>query len=459
MATIRKRGNTYQIRVSLGYDVFGNQLTKTMTFKPLPNMTEKQLKKELDRQAVLFEEKCRTGQIMNGNIKLADFIEKWFEDYANKHLRPKTIALYKSVLGRVIPALGHLHIDKIQPHHLLEFYNNLSESGIRQDTKYKPVKNFRELLQEKELTQKALAEKANVSVNTVASCVAGKTISRQTAERILKILPGSLQEVENNAPLAQKTIQHHHRFLSAVLNTAVTWQMIPYNPCSRVKSPKVDRKEAVYLDEIQAAELINALDSEPLRYKTIVMLLLYSGMRRGELCGLEWSDVDFDRNLISISKSRLYLPELGVYNDTTKNKSSERVIRIPQAMTELLKEYKTFQIAERLKLGDQWHENNNIFKGVDGRPIHPDVISSWFHKFIVKNNLPAISIHSLRHTNATLLIASGTNIRTVANRLGHSTPTTTGNIYAHAIKTADEAAADALNDILNPMQKKQKINA
>ena len=153
------------------------------------------------------------------------------------------------------------------------------------------------------------------------------------------------------------------------------------------------------------------------------------------------------------------MPELGVYNDTTKNKSSERVISIPQAMTDLLKEHKKNQIEERLKLGDLWHENNNVFKGVDGRPIHPDTISSWFRKFIAKNNLPEISIHSLRHTNATLLIASGTNIRTVANRLGHSTPTTTGNIYAHAIKTADEAAADALNDILNPIQKQKKIQA
>lgn len=459
MATIRKRGNTYQIRVSLGYDVFGNQLTKTMTFKPLPNMTEKQLKKELDRQAVLFEEKCKTGQIMNGNIKLADFIEKWFTDYAETQLKKRTVSHYKSLLPRIIPALGHIHIDKIQPHHLLEFYNNLSESGVRQNTTYKPIKNFREILQKNGMTQKALAEKANVSVNTIASCVAGRTISNKTAERILKILPDTLQEVGKDIPLSPKTVRHYHRLLSVMLNTAVIWQLIPSNPCARVKPPKADKKEAVYLDEIQAAELINALDSEPLRYKTIVMLLLYSGMRRGELCGLEWSDIDFDRNLISISKSRLYLPEFGVYNDTTKNKSSERVIRIPQAMTELLKIYKTFQIEEQLKHGDQWHENNNVFKAVDGRPIHPDVITSWFHSFVKKNNLPPICIHSLRHTNATLLIASGTNIRTVANRLGHSTPTTTGNIYAHAIKTADEAAADALNDILNPMQKQKKINA
>ena len=97
--------------------------------------------------------------------------------------------------------------------------------------------------------------------------------------------------------------------------------------------------------------------------------------------------------------------------------------------------------------------NNKVFKARNGSPIHPDSITGWFHRFIEKNNFPKISIHSLRHTNATLLIAGGTDIKTVANRLGHSTPATTGNIYAHAIKSADEAAAQKLNDILTPIKK------
>lgn len=122
-------------------------------------------------------------------------------------------------------------------------------------------------------------------------------------------------------------------------------------------------------------------------------------------------------------------------------------------MTSLLKEHKRKQAEMQLLMGNQWKNSNKVFTTDIGAPIHPDTVTGWSHKFVEKNNLPDIHLHSLRHTNATLLIASGTNIRTVAKRLGHSTPTTTGNIYAHAIKSADEMAAERLSDILNPMNK------
>ena len=110
----------------------------------------------------------------------------------------------------------------------------------------------------------------------------------------------------------------------------------------------------------------------------------------------------------------------------------------------------------KLNYKGEWHENNKVFTGLDGRPLHPDSVTGWFHRFIKRNNFPPICVHSLRHTNATLLIAGGTDIKTVANRLGHSTPSVTGSIYAHAIKSADEAAADRLNNIFNPIKRTNK---
>ncbi len=455
MATIRKRGNTYQIRVSCGYTASGEQITKSTTYKPLPGMTLKQMQKEAERQAVLFEEKCLNGIFLDGNIKLTDFSEKWFKDYAEKHLKAKTISRYKELIKRIDVALGHIRIDRLQPHHLIEFYNNLEETGIRADTKYKPTTDFKKLLSEKKLTQKKLTEISGVSIQVIKSCIEGKNITQESANKIMSALGDKslFMPVETDKTLSPKTIQHHHRLLSCMLNTAVEWQLIPSNPCSRVKPPKVVREEAQYLDEKQAAELIDCLDAEPHQFKTIVMLLLYSGMRRGELCGLNWSDIDFKHNLINISKSILYLPDKGIYEDTTKNKSSERVIQMPAEVMQLLKEHQTEQRKKRLLMGDQWQETGKVFTSQNGKPIHPDTVTGQFHDFIKKNNLPDIHIHSLRHTNATLLIAAGTDIRTIAKRLGHTTPTTTGNIYAHAIKTADEMAAQKLSDILNPVKK------
>ena len=452
MATIRKRGNSYQIRVSCGYNVKGEQITKTTTWTPAPKMTKKQIEKELERQAVLFEEKCRTGVYLDGNIKLSDFAEKWLADYGQKQLKAETYYVYTLMLKRINAALGHIRIDRIQPHHLLEFYNNLSETGIREDTKYRPAKDFNMVIKSKNITQKSLAESAGVCISTIRACIRNKNISKRSADKISAALKDNslFSPCDTGKRLSGETILHYHRFLSSMLSTAVEWQLIPSNPCDRVKAPKTERKESSYLDETQAAELIKCLDNEPLRYRAIIMLLLYSGMRRGELCGLTWDDIDFEHDLISITKSNLYLPGKGIFEDSTKNRASERIIKVPQDMTALLKEYKKEQAENRLMLGDKWQESGKVFTTAYGAPIHPDTITSWFHKFIKKNSLPKIHIHSLRHTNATLLIAGGTNIRTVAKRLGHSTPTTTGNIYAHAIKSADEMAAEMLADILKP---------
>lgn len=454
MATIRKRNNSYQIRVSCGYNVKGEQITKTTTWKPAPNMTKRQIEKGLERQAVLFEEKCRSGAYLDGNIKLSDYVDIWIKDYAEKQLKIRTVAEYKRLTERIKKSLGHVRVDKIQPHHLIEFYSDLSKEGIRQNVKYRATEKFEKVRAERKIGVQELASLAGISRNTVTCCIKGNNISQRSAEKIMHALGDTkLFESVGNTTLSNTSIAKYHTLLSSMLSTAVQWQMIFSNPCERVAPPKRNRQEEIYLDEVQALQLIKCLDREPLRYRTAIMLLLYSGMRRGELCGLTWQDIDFTHNLISITKASLYLPEYGVFDDSTKNKSSERVIQVPKEMTDLLKLYQKEQNILRLSMGDQWINSGKIFTTQYGAPMHPDTLSDWFKKFIRKNDLPDIHLHSLRHTNATLLIASGTNIRTVAKRLGHSTPVTTGNIYAHAIKSADEMAAERLADIFNPAKK------
>ncbi len=123
---------------------------------------------------------------------------------------------------------------------------------------------------------------------------------------------------EEEKTLSGKTLQHYHRLISSIMSTAVQWQVIATNPCDRVKPPKAERREAEYLDETQAVEMLLALENEPLIYKTLFTLILYSGMRRGEACGLEWSDIDLDNGIVDINKSSLYLPKKGIYDDDTK---------------------------------------------------------------------------------------------------------------------------------------------
>lgn len=183
--------------------------------------------------------------------------------------------------------------------------------------------------------------------------------------------------------------------------------------------------------------------------------MIYTGLRREEICGLEWSDIDFKNSVISVRRSSLYIPkndytdESGIITDTLKNDSSVRFIKAPESAMQMLKDYKDWQNQKRLQLGDRWEDHNRLLTTAFGTPIHPDTISGWFTDFIKRSDLPHVTIHGLRHTNATLLINSHIPITTVAARLGHANPTTTMKIYAHAIKYADAVAAKQIDVVLS----------
>lgn len=225
MATIKKRGNSYSIRVSCGYNMQGKQIIHSMTWKPEKSMTLKQMEKEVQKQAVLFEEKCKQGLYLSNNIRFADFAEKWFTDYAEKQLKAKTIARYKDLLKRVNQAIGHIKLNQLQPIHLLRFYDNLAENGIREDIKYKPTIHITEAIDNINITKTALAKKANISVNTLNQAYKGKNISATSASKIFKALGYQMdflfQQDTQHTTLSAKTIQHYHRFISSILQTAV----------------------------------------------------------------------------------------------------------------------------------------------------------------------------------------------------------------------------------------------
>jgi len=461
MATIEKRGDAYRITVTDGYDIHGKQIRHRMTWTPKPGMTEKQIEKELNRVAVRFEDQFRGSGVSGGNIRLADFAEVWFRDYAEKQLKPQTVADYRYLLPRVNAALGHLQLEKIQPRHILAFYDNLTEEGIRNDTKYACKYDFNELLKERNETAWHFAKRINMGASTVYSLCRGNNVNRETAERIAAGLTMTMKEAFipiSKGPLSGELQRHYHRFLSSMLDTAVQWQRIKSNPCASVAAPKSDTKETAYLDETQAAKLIAALDDEPIMYRTAILLILNMGLRRGELCALKWSDIDFARSVMTIRRNAVYISRQGVILDTPKTKNSRRSLKIPAACIPMLQEYRVWQDEQRAKLGDVWVNDNFIFTSWDGSIMRPDSLGGWFSKFIKRHKLPHITLHGLRHTNATLLIAAGTDLRTVANRLGHAQTSTTADIYAHAIQSADAAAAEQINNILALPKFKNKRN-
>lgn len=464
MATIKKqKSGSYKITVSNGYDTTGKQIRYTMTYTPEPNMTPRQEEKAVQREATLFEEKCKRGNYVQSNIKFADFADLWFQD-RRSILRAKTYERYKSLLPRINTAIGHMRLDRIQPLHLRQFYDNLGEVGVKQSTKYKIKFDFNNYLIENNLSIAEVSRLSGISKSTVSSFKHGRNVNIESAQKLCDYLQLPLKEIfspiGDDCKLSPETILYHHRLISSMLSDAVEWGILESNPCSRTKPPKTTKKNPKYLDEFQAEKLLTLIEKESIPHQTMIRLLLFTGMRRGELLGLEWKDVDYNKRIISICRTSQYTKDKGIYTDETKNETSIRTIKIPPIVVEYLKDYKKWQLDYIEQIGDRWHETDRLFTTHEGFPIHPDSVSSWFSDFVKshKEELPSITIHSLRHTNATLQVASGVPLTTIAYRLGHANPTTTSKIYAHAIKSADEAAAEALENLLIPNENRNDKN-
>ncbi|MEI3061244.1 MAG: site-specific integrase [Oscillospiraceae bacterium] len=450
MATIKKRGKGYLFRVYAGYDSNGKQIEKTKTWTPPPAWSEKRAEKEALHQAALFEEQVRTGAVVGGKIKFADFAQRWFTEYAESRLRPRTVARYKELINRVNSELGHMPLDRIRPTHLLEFYRHL-ECAEPKNATYQCTCDLKEKLHLLDMTQIEFSKRYHVSLTTLSTAWHRAPVSRRSAEKISEGLHVPLDAVfepcNPEKTISSTTVQHYHSLVSSILTAAVNWQYIPYNPCSRVAPPKAASPDVAYLDDGQSKRLLKLLQSEPGMYRRAISLLLLTGLRRGELLGLEWKDIDFKNRTLTISRTSQYLPKRGVYTDEPKNKSSRRLVLISTQVVLILQEQQRWQAFQASQLGNGWDPCGRIITGEDGSPLHPDRLTRWFAKFIQRTDLPPVHIHSLRHTYATLCIAQGVPITAVAAQMGHANVATTATIYAHAIKSAQIAAADKIGGL------------
>lgn len=470
MATITKRGRSYKITVSCGYDQSGKQIRPSFTWTPPPGMTAKKEEKELQRQAVLFEEQVKAGTVQDGNIRFQAFAEMWMKEHADKNLKIKTYTEYKGLLKRINQAIGHIKISELRTGHLNSFYSNLQEDGIRANNVKATAKSgMKKIITKKKLSFASLGKVSGVSSSTVSAAYKGETISLKSAEKIAEALNVKTSDIfsikKNATPLSATTVRAYHRLISSMLSKAVKWGYISHNPAANAELPKLETKEAPHLDEADARLLLELLQPEPIKYRAMITFALLSGLRRGELLGLRWSDVDFLSETITIVQTSAYVPETGVYTDTPKNRTSNRPLKLSRTTFLMLQEYKKWQEEQRVACGDFWKdEDGRVFTADDGAPIYPGSLTEWFTEFVKNSKLPKVTVHSLRHTYASLMIADGTPLVVVSRRLGHAQVSTTANIYAHVIASADEKAAqitEKFADVVMPSQTpaKKKITA
>lgn len=463
MANIQKRTTkdgktTYRIRVYAGEAQDGKKILKSMTYCPADGMTVRQIEKAVQKAAMEFERQVQQGGLVADSMTVDELFEKWFKEYAEPQLKPHTVSDYRKLVPRISAALGHIKLNKLRPGHIMQFYAQLQKSGIRLDGKYKANLAFIALYPKGK--RKALVQAAGIAESTATRIWAGERTNLQTAQKLAQAagVPFSkaFTNVSKDEKLSGNSARHYHRLLSSVFNTAVRWQLMQENPCARVDSPKVETPDVQYLDESGIAKLLAVLPDAPTQYSVIVQLALFTGCRRGELCGLRWSDIDLSAGLLAVNRTLEPVDGKGLLFSTPKTKKSRRVIKLDDNAVQLLRDYRKWQLSERLRIGSKWArkvcilgetvDNDLLFTKWDGQPIDPNSVTSWFPRFLRDHDLQPVRFHSLRHSNAALLIAAHVPVTTVAGRLGHAQVSTTTNIYAGFIRSSDAKAADALGE-------------
>lgn len=455
MATITKRegknGVSYLIRSSVGYDSSGKQIMRSMTWKPEPKWSEAKVKKELERAAVLFDEECASQCVGSGNVKFESFARQWIEEYAVPNLRPRTVYRLHQMEERTYAAIGHIRLDKLTARHIQKFINNLGEPGIsnvKDTAKAKPM--LLEMLGKK--TQRTLSEETGVSRSVLSSVKKGGAISCATAEKLSRGLDRSFSDLftvtKGNATLSPKTIKHYLSFVSSVMESAVKFDMIHDNPCRRVTVPSAAPTEREVYTLEEAQRFLESLEQAPIKYKAFFVLAIYGGLRRGEILGLEWKDLDFTGQIIHIRRTSLYLSDRGTYTDTTKTAQSTRTLKLPAVVFDVLRQLKAEQAEERLKLGNLWQDHDRLFTNQDGKPLYPNTPYNWLQRFCEATGQRFLGIHAFRHLNASLLINAGADVALVSKSLGHSQVSTTLNLYTHTFAEAQAKASEAVADLL-----------
>lgn len=459
MANITPRLNkdgvvtSYTIKVFKGRDSAGKQLKPyTMSWKPEAGMSAKQIEKELQKQAVLFEKQCKDGIGADNKQTFEKYAQYVLDLKERSGIKHSTLYRYKALLVRINQGIGHLRIVDIRPHHLNTFYEQLSRENMRGKKAVVIAKpGLKQVITSKGYTIERFCNKSGVAPTTLRTAFK-RTVSLDTAEKIskeLKLSVKSLFDVTTNSkPLSNKTILEHHRLISLVFVQAEKEMLILYNPATRATPPKAEHKEANYFNIEDIQQIRNSLDKEPIKWQALIYLLIVTGCRRGELLGLKWQYVDFDSSQICICNNLLYKPDKGIYEDSVKTSSSKRYIKLPSEIIALLREYRTWQNEQAILLGDKWSRTGFVFTQDNGKPMHPDTVNGWLNGFTKRHSLPHINPHAFRHTMASVLFFNGVDSISISKRLGHSKVSTTTDIYAHIMKQADEQASECIADVM-----------
>ena len=384
---ILQRGKSYTFTVALGMDIHGKQIRKTTTFTPPEGMSEKKADKLAKEEYIRFKNRCKGAAAFNENMRFRELVEEYFKYYAPNNLKPITAYNYQKMIEyRFMTYFGNKKLKDINTAMLTDFFNNQTDT-----------------------------DKAG-----------------------------------NTTPLAPSTVKRIYNIMQSLFHFAVNQHYITETPCNSVILPKKDAtkdEKRRYLTEEELPRFL-ALFEGYSSFNTIIKLLLYTGMRSGEALGLQWCDIDFNNNIITVNHT---LSDVGGkhFLTTPKTKTSRRNIAISQTVASMLREHRKHQMELQMLIGADFSHPEMVFTSSRGNYKDRSSLNTSFRRFLKDTEFDFMTLHCLRHCNATLLLNCGVDIKIVSDHLGHSNIGTTANIYADVLESSRRKTAEILETALS----------
>lgn len=379
---IIQRGKSYTFTVAMGMDVNGKQIRKTTTWTPPEGLTEKKADKLAKEEYINFKNRCKGLSAFNENMRFKELVEEYFAVYAPNKLKPITAYNYEKMIDyHFMGYFGNKKLKDITPGVLTDFFCKLK------------------------ITDKE----------------------------------------GNMAPMAPATIKRIYNIMQSLFHFAVSQNYLKETPCRGVILPTKDStkdEKRKSLTETELPKFLELFEGYTV-LNTIVKVLIYTGMRSGEALGLQWSDVDFEKRLITVNHT---LSDVGGkhFLTTPKTKTSRRTIYMNETLIEILKEHKLQQHKLIFSLGGKFEHPEMIFTSELGNYKDRSCLNTSFRRYLKGTDFEFMTLHCLRHTNATLLLNSGVDLKIVSEHLGHSDVGTTANIYTDVLDSTRKKTAEII---------------
>lgn len=381
MPSIVKRGDSYRIFVSLKSDGNGTPVRKTTTFHPPQDVSEKKARFLAESYAYRYEEQLKNVSELSDSSSFRDLFIWYFDTVAPKKLKEHTLLNNRKLVENyVLPNIGHMKLREIGP--------------VRID-----------------------------GLITELLCRGG---------------------LKNHRPLTPGTVNLIRASASAVFSAAVKKGILSGNPVEGSTPPKQDSTEREFLTDESCRDIVAKIESiRNGQVRRALKILLYTGMRRGELLALHWRDVNFIAGELTV-RYTLFRTSGKVKITSPKTKSSNRIIPVSDEVLHLLMEQYVCTEQMKKEAGNDWQDTDAVFVNRKGGYMNGEYLNNAFKKFLKENGFPAMHLHDLRHANASILINRGVPMKIVSEHLGHVSEKTTEQFYTHVFAKSKRITANVI---------------